>query len=275
MSRGSRSTQSLAEISRLVEDHLPLVGAIVRQVVTGWPRHVDREELAAAGRVGLLEAARRWDPERGVIFRIYAATRIRGAVLDAARESDWAPRSLRTAVRELDHAEAALLARNGRPASPAEVADELGITIDRVNAIRGRAHQAMVSSLEQTVDPQGEVQPVSDTDTPEIVAETAELRAFLRAAIAMLPERQRMVIVGFDLEGKSGAELAELLGVTPSRVSQLRAEALAAMRDVIAAGYEGTIDLTERSGRAAERQASYLQSVLDEVATSAQLAGVR
>ena len=89
------------ELHALIEQHLPLVRHVVFQVAVHFPRHVDREELATAGALGLVEAARRYDESRGVPFDRFAAQRIRGAILDAVRAADWAPRSVRTLARKL------------------------------------------------------------------------------------------------------------------------------------------------------------------------------
>src|SRR3954470_4172624 len=106
-----------------IEEHLPLVRHIVFQVAVHFPRHVDREELARAGALGLVEAARRYDESRGVPFERFAAQRIRGAILDAVRAADWAPRSLRTMARKLESVEQRLATELGRVPSPVEMAE--------------------------------------------------------------------------------------------------------------------------------------------------------
>ena len=110
----------------LIEEHLPLVKHIVFQVAVHFPRHVDREELARAGALGLVEAARRYDESRGVPFDRFAAQRIRGAILDAVRAADWAPRSVRTLARKLEAVEQRLATELGRVPSPDEMAEALG-----------------------------------------------------------------------------------------------------------------------------------------------------
>src|ERR1700752_4028432 len=101
----TRSQTDNQELSKLIEQHLPLVRHIVFQVAVHFPRHVDREELARAGALGLVEGARRYDEERAMPFDRFAAQRIRGAILDAVRAADWAPRSVRTLARKLEAAE--------------------------------------------------------------------------------------------------------------------------------------------------------------------------
>src|SRR5687768_18518675 len=104
---GGMETEATTAAERVaaIEQYLPLVRHIVFQVAVHFPRHVDREELATAGALGLVEAARRFDDTRGVPFDRFAAQRIRGAILDAVRAADWAPRSVRTLARRLESVE--------------------------------------------------------------------------------------------------------------------------------------------------------------------------
>src|ERR671911_2171579 len=117
-----------AEQREAIEEHLPLVRHIVFQVAVHFPRHVDREELARAGALGLVEAARRYDGSRGVPFQRFAAQRIRGAILDAVRAADWAPRSVRTLARKLETVEQRLATRLGRVPTLDEMAEALDLS---------------------------------------------------------------------------------------------------------------------------------------------------
>src|SRR3954465_15279277 len=114
MTSTSSTKTETQELSKLIELHLPLVKHIVFQVAVHFPRHVDRDELARAGALGLVEAARRYDESRGVPFDRFAAQRIRGAILDAVRAADWAPRSVRNLARKLEQVEQRLAAAPGR-----------------------------------------------------------------------------------------------------------------------------------------------------------------
>ena len=118
-------TLTQQQVTALIEEHLPLVSHVVFQVAVNFPRHVEREELARAGALGLVEAAKRFDESRGVPFNRFAAQRIRGAIIDAVRAADWAPRSVRALARSLDQAELELANRLGRAPSVAETATEL------------------------------------------------------------------------------------------------------------------------------------------------------
>src|SRR3954452_11922007 len=144
------------ELSRLIEQHLPLVKHIVFQVAVHFPRHVDRDELARAGALGLVEAARRFDQSRGVPFDRFAAQRIRGAILDAVRAADWAPRSVRTLARKLEGVEQRLATELGRVPSSAEMATALDMSPDELHRLQDRLFRSVVLALEHEVNEDAE-----------------------------------------------------------------------------------------------------------------------
>jgi RNA polymerase sigma factor for flagellar operon FliA len=257
------------ELSRLIEHHLPLVKHIVFQVAVHFPRHVDRDELARAGALGLVEAARRYDETRGVPFDRFAAQRIRGAILDAVRAADWAPRSVRTLARKLEGVEQRLATELGRVPSSAEMAEALEMTPAELARLQDRLFRSVVLALEHEVSDATEgdltlVDVLSDRSAVEPLEELEgrELHAYLRDAVHLLPERHRLVIVGYFLEGRTSQELARFLGVTESRVSQLRSEALAMLKEGIEAQYAGPVAPPEQSiGRVARRKATYATAI--------------
>ena len=251
-----------------IEEHLPLVRHIVFQVAVHFPRHVDREELARAGTLGLVEAAQRYDEDRGVPFQRFAAQRIRGAILDAVRAADWAPRSVRNLARSLETTTNRLTSDLGRAPTADEVAGAMETTPDELARLQTRIHRSVVLALDHSADADedatlGEL--VTDTVNlePSEALEERELRGYLRDAIALLPERHRLVIIGYFLEGRTSADLARFLGVTESRVSQLRSEAIETLRDGIGAQYglDAQVDVAAAqsgtSARAARRRASF------------------
>ncbi|MCX7621656.1 MAG: FliA/WhiG family RNA polymerase sigma factor [Acidimicrobiales bacterium] len=257
------------ELSRLIEQHLPLVKHIVFQVAVHFPRHVDRDELARAGALGLVEAARRYDESRGVPFERFAAQRIRGAILDAVRAADWAPRSVRTLARKLEMVEQRLATELGRVPSPVEMADALGMTREELSRLQDRMFRSVVLALEHEVTDETDedltlVDVLCDRSSVEPLEEleTRELHTYLRDAVSLLPERQRLVIVGYFLEGRTSQELARFLGGTGSRVSQLRSEALQMLKEGIEAQYAGQPANTEPpAGRVARRKANYAAAI--------------
>lgn len=238
-----------SESQKRIEQALPLVGAIVSSMAASWPRHVERAELELAGVLGLVEAAGRFDPESGTPFDAFARRRISGAVLDAVRRRDWAPRSVRAGERRADRAERTLASTLRRTPTVEEIANEAGMSVAELHELRSRVRRASVVSLDAPTTGReggGSEGPTELSDLifdpdqadPAAEVEAAELRAMLRDALTLMPERHRLVVVGYFLEGKSSAELAALLGVTESRISQLRKEALQLLRG----GLEGQFD---------------------------------
>lgn len=249
----------------LVANSLPLVRSVVNGLAANYPRHCDREELVAAGTLGLVEAARRFDPSRGVPFERWAVLRIRGAVVDAVRALDFAPRSLRATVRDLNAVVEALEVELGRTPASAEVAERMGLTVSQLVAIEGRLHRSSVLSLDapaSTADDTTLAAIVVNTEgDPLEELERRERDSYLHDAIELLPERMRDVVVGYFLEGRSSADLAEQLGVTESRVSQLRSEALAMMRAGLEAELGESTPRTAPKTRAATKQGAYNASL--------------
>jgi RNA polymerase sigma factor for flagellar operon FliA len=253
-------SQSLSE-DQLVEQHLPLVGYIVNEVLTRLPSHVERDDLVSAGLMGLVLAARAYDAATGVPFPNYARTRIRGAVVDELRSADWAPRGMRARARTVTRAEDQLTAQLGRLPRPDEVAAVLGATVDEVHSVRDDVARSMLSleAFDGALDDQ-----LSDEGgTPEDRLLHTERLAVLRAAVNALPERLQTVVRGVFLEERSMGELAAELDVTESRVSQLRSEAMALLRDGINSHLDpALVPKPERPGGAvARRREAYYAEV--------------
>ncbi len=258
------TTRLSDEAKALVESHLPLVRHVLSGVAAHYPRHADREELAQAATLGLVEAAARYDAGRGVPFDRWAALRIRGAIVDAVRALDFAPRTLRSAARDAETARVELEVRLGRTPSLEETATHMGLPAADLANLQGRVHRSLVLSLdapcgEEDGDPltlssglvdEVQLQPVE-------VLEQRERATYVRDALACLPERLKEVVVGYFLDGESSADLAARLGVTESRVSQMRTEALRLMRVGIESQYDETPAVPAHPGRAAYRQAAY------------------
>lgn len=262
------ATEASLEASRLVEEHLPLVNHVVFQVAVHFPRHVEREELVRAGALGLVEAAKRYDDSRGVPFNRFAAQRIRGAIIDAVRSADWAPRSVRTLARRLDQVEQRLASQLGRVPSLGETAEALGMSREELDQLRDKLFRSVVLAFEHLVgDTDDEeltlVDILADPDElePSQELESRELHAYLRDAVALLPERHRMIVVGYFIEDKTSEELARFLGVTESRVSQMRTEALGMLRQGIEAQYVAPEHRVAPDGLVARRRANYADAI--------------
>jgi RNA polymerase sigma factor for flagellar operon FliA len=248
------SLNSTVDVTALIEAHLPLVKQVLSSVASHFPRHADREELAQAARLGLVEAAHRFDAERGVPFERWAALRIRGAILDSVRAVDFAPRTLRSSMRQAEAARTELEGELHRTPTAHEHAERLGVSLRELTALEGRAHRALVISLDAGVDraedePRTLANTIVDPHQPNPLAllENVEQSSYVRDALLELPDRLRDVVISYFLEGEASSSIAARLSVTESRVSQMRSEALAMLRNALTAVYDDAP--AEGSGR--------------------------
>lgn len=255
----------------LIVGHMALVGHIVRETMARVPSHVDRDDLTSAGLAALVQAGHGFDSSRGVPFPRYAATRIRGAIVDELRSIDWASRSVRRRARDLDATRSRLASTLGRPATDAEVGTVTGLSLTEVVANDEDVARAQVLSLNAAEDSSLGETLVSATPSPEAQLEHRERLTYLTEAIAELPERLRHVVEQYFLAERPMAEIAETLGVSESRVSQIRAEALVLLRDAL--NHELEPDLVEPHARpdgcAAQRREAYFAAVASRHAAGA------
>ncbi len=231
------STPAVAvDVEELCRAHLPLVTFEVRAISSRLPGHVFTDDLVSAGMAALVMAARSFDASLGVPFGRYAVRRIRGALLDELRSADWATRSLRSKVRRRDAIHDALAAELGRRPDEAEIAERMGVSVGELARLDADLHSSVVLRLDVITDgtrPGGSVDAVlpSTSVTPELMLVARERQAYLRDAIEALPTRLQVVVRGCFFEDRPMRELADELGVTESRISQMRAEALRMLRD--------------------------------------------
>jgi RNA polymerase sigma factor FliA len=225
------TTVAPRELDDLVRNHLPLVGHLVREMLGRLPSHVSREDLLSAGMAALAGAAKNFDPSRGTPFGSFATTRIRGALLDELRGLDWASRSVRSRARRVDAAQQELTATLGRMPTQAELAESLGVTVEELAAIDEDVQRAVILSLQGFTTATAEDLVPERTAGPEDLLIHRERIGYLHHAIEALPERLKRVVTAYFFEERPMLDIAEDLGVTESRVSQLRAEALTLLRD--------------------------------------------
>lgn len=217
---------------QLVRDNVALVGHLVRELMGRVPAHVHRDDLTSAGLAALVTATRSFDPARGIPFARFATLRIRGALLDELRGLDWASRSVRSRARRHESVVTELTASLGRTPTPAERAAALGVGVGELDAHEDDVARSVVLSLQGFADNSSVAESISDGQaTPEELLLHREQLGYLQGAIAELPERLQVVVSRYFLDEVPMATIAGELGVTESRVSQLRAEALALLRD--------------------------------------------
>ena len=265
--RARRRGEQPEEANDLAAEHIELVQQIVNQVAMRYPRHVDRNELWSAGATGLVEASRSYRPETGIPFNRYASIRIRGAIIDSTRKRDWAVRSLRRRMREVHTAEDRFEVAEGRKPTDEELSELIGIDIEELQTRRAAAMTSSLLHLDQE-DPErvslGErIEERSADRLPEETLSNREVLGTLTTAIEELPELQRDVIHRYYLQGEMLQSIAESLGVTEARVSQIRAEAVNAMRSYFSTLYDHVEDVpADAPGR--RSRAAYLAALAEK-----------
>jgi RNA polymerase sigma factor for flagellar operon FliA len=251
------------DIDDLVRAHLPLVGHLVREMQSRLPAHVSREDLTSAGMAALATAAMGFDPRRGTPFAAFATARIRGALLDELRGLDWASRSVRSRARRIETAEQQLTATLGRAPTQPELAEALGLAVDEIRSVGEDVQRAVVLSLQGFAAGNAEDMVAERAAGPEELIVLRERIGYLHDAIEALPDRLRRVVIGYFFQERPMAEIAEELGVTESRVSQLRAEALVLLRDGINANLDPDLvsEQTRMGGCVLRRRQSYYSAI--------------
>ncbi|HHV61059.1 MAG TPA: FliA/WhiG family RNA polymerase sigma factor [Firmicutes bacterium] len=218
----------------LILRYLPLVNYIAGRVAINLPLNVEYDDLVEYGIIGLLDAASKFEASRGVKFETYAQIRIRGAIMDGIRNLDWVPRSIRAKARKLERVYASLEQELGRPATDEEVAQALGIDKNSLDSLISDINRGGMVSLDELLQADEDggtvaiVDVMRDPDSPDPVRviEKAELVKRLGQAIDELPDKEKLVISLYYYEELTVREIAGILGVSESRVSQLHTQAI-------------------------------------------------
>jgi len=216
----------------LVIQHAPLVKRIAYHLINRLPPNVQSDDLIQAGMIGLLEASRNYDPNQGASFETYAGIRIRGAMLDEIRRSDWTPRSVHRKARMVADAMRSIENEQGREARDVEVANALEVSLQQYHKILQDASGCRVFSLED-LQAVGELPQGRSNSSISGPFEGMQRDAFKRAladSIAGLPERERLVIALYYDEELNLREIGQILGVSESRVCQIHSQATLRLR---------------------------------------------
>jgi RNA polymerase sigma factor for flagellar operon FliA len=216
----------------LVLQHGALVKRIAYHVVSRLPSHIEVDDLIQAGMIGLLNAAQNYTPTKGATFETYAGIRIRGAMLDEARRSNWTPRSTFRNAKQVSQAIRAIENRTGRDAKPEEIAATLGVSLDEYHRMVESAASSRVLSYEQLADDpeRSAMLPEAPEDGPETTLEADQFRAALVEAMAGLPERERLVLSLYYDQDLNLREIGQVLEVSESRVCQIHSQAVLRIR---------------------------------------------
>lgn len=217
----------------LIMTHLSKVKYIADRIAAKVPSSVERDDLYSAGVIGLIDAVERYDPSRGVAFTTFAEMRVRGAILDNLRSLDWASRTVRRRAREVQNAYGQIEKLKGAPATEEEVALHLRMPLKELHNVLREISGLNITDLDEQDEKTGLslMDTIYDTGaSPFEVYEESERRHLLTEAIEKLPERERQVIALYYVEELNMKEIGAVLGITESRVSQLRTQAVVRLR---------------------------------------------
>ncbi|MEX5720727.1 sigma-70 family RNA polymerase sigma factor [Geodermatophilus maliterrae] len=258
------TARSEADVEALVTEHLPLCSFAVNAVAAriSLPGHVSRDDLLSCAKLALVEVARRFDPAAGATFATYALPRLQGAVLDELRSGDWASRSVRAAARRTDAAADALTIRLGRPPTREELAESLGMRRGELEALQVDVHRAVMVSIDAESSGDGGSLDLPDPgESPERALLRGERSRYLQDAIRALPDRLDEVVERNFFGGESLTDIAADLGVTLSRVSQMRARALTLLHAAMSEVWDGRAVAADGGVRARNQQRLYVDRV--------------
>ena len=223
-----------ARRDRIVLEHLPLVKAIAVRVHENLPVHVDLDDLVHAGVLGLFDAASKFNPEKQVAFSSYAKHRIKGAILDSLRQLDWASRDLRRRHKQVEAATRELSATLQRTPTESEIAEKLGVDVDRWRQMMLDLRSVgLISASSRTAEHEDLPAPdfPSKPETqPDNMCSREQMRSALGLAMRTLPERYQKVVVLYYTNEMTMKEIGTILGINESRVSQIHKSALEKMQ---------------------------------------------
>jgi len=217
----------------LVLRHADLVRRIARQMRRRMPGSVDIDDVIQSGMVGLLEAAQRYEGRKGSSFESYAMRRIRGAILDASRRSDWSPRSLRRRLRDIEGAKRRLELRTGDTPTAAAIAAAAGITLEQYHRAMRDFSASVQLSLDEPLPAEGRrawVEPMDGNPGPAEDAEREQVLHRMTVAIDALPEQERAILLLYYGEELLMREIGEMLAVSESRICQVHKRSLDRLR---------------------------------------------
>lgn len=223
------------ERERVIIEHLPQVRLIARRIHERLPDSVNLEDLVSTGVVGLISAIDRFDPGQNVKLKTYAEYKIRGAILDSLRGLDWAPRQQRRRSKRIEQAVSVLEQRLKRAPAEEEIAAEVGVTLEEYHEWLGEVRGLSLGSLDQHA-PEEEGRDLlrfvsgSDEDLPSKLLERSELRRLLAQAISRMPYVERTVLGLYYQEELTLREIAKVVDLHESRVSQLKTQAIVRLR---------------------------------------------
>lgn len=232
------SDQASEERERLILEHLPQVRLIARRIHERLPESVNLEDLISTGTIGLIAAIDRFDPRHNVKLKTYAEYKIRGAILDSLRGLDWAPRQQRRRSKQIEAAIACAEQRLHRAPTEEEIAQELSLSLEEYHDWLVDIRGVNLGSLEASgpeEDSRNLLKYISDDEEswPSRLLERSELQRLLAEAIEKMPKTERIVISLYYHEELTLREIAKVINLHESRISQLKSQAILRLRSYL------------------------------------------
>lgn len=227
---------NIAEMSKrereeLILQHYPMVRRVAYRMVSRYPSCIEADDLVTIGTLGLIDAVDKFEESRSVSFSAYARIRVQGAILDELRKTDWVPRSVRNRFSRIQETKQGLREKLGRDPKEEEVAEALGVEVERLREmIQGATVRTLVSMEEGSEDEESVGSTLPSAEPTPLEAATKEhLREMVRARVTDLPERERQIVDMYYFQELTFREIGQILGITESRVSQLHSRMKARM----------------------------------------------
>src|SRR5689334_17318332 len=231
------------EREQLILEHLPQVRLIARRIQERLPENISLDDLVSTGVLGLIAAIDHFDPSYQVKLKTYAEYKIRGAILDSLRGLDWAPRQKRRKAKQIEAAIASAEQKLKRAPNEEEVSQELNVSIDEYHEWLVEIRGLNVASLEYAADQGRDLLhylPDSGDNLPSTLLERSELERLLAASIDVIPEIERTVLSLYYQEELTLREIAQVVNLHESRISQLKSQAILRLRSHMAAQWPVT-----------------------------------
>ena len=226
----------LDDRSQLIRDNMPLVELVVQRMVPQVPSFMTREDMTSAAMVGLIDAANKFDPTKGVKFRTFAEHRVRGAILDEMRKLDWFSRSMRDKQNQLTQTMLRLERQLGQSPEDAEMAQAMNLSLDEYHDLLAEVSHLGCVSLHETLDHSEEgrsfldnLEDAAGRDMTDLI-EKQEMTRIMADILEELSEKERLVVALYYYEELTQKEISEVMSLSEGRVSQLHSQALLKLR---------------------------------------------
>ncbi len=231
----------------LIEQHMPLVRSIAERVLQTLPKSIELDDLASAGLFGLMDAINGFDLTRGIKFKTYCSTRIRGSILDELRSQDWVPRLVRLKAHRLERAVRQLEGELGRAPNQVEIAKALGISLEELQAHQAEANAKAIFSLSEKWDDGDEEK---DMEKVEILADrkstnpldTVQQSDALDMITSSLTKKERLIVIMYYYEGLTMREIGEIMELTESRVCQIHSNVMMRLKAQLERSQEAAVE---------------------------------